>query len=120
VDIKISACGICGSDIHTLTGGWGPKNWPLCCGHEIVGTAIRVGPKVTLIKEGTRVGVGAQIYSCLECKQCKNDNETYCRHQIDTYGAIWPKTGIVSQGGYASHIRAHEVNPLCPSKSEYS
>ncbi|TVY81652.1 NADP-dependent alcohol dehydrogenase [Lachnellula suecica] len=108
VDVKIHACGVCGSDVHTITGGWGPKHFPLCIGHEIVGEALRVGPKVTLIKVGERVGVGAQIYSCLDCKQCKNDNETYCRHQIDTYGAIWPDTGVVSQGGYSSHIRAHE------------
>lgn len=76
---------------------------------EIIGKAIRVGPKVTLIKEGERVGVGAQVYSCGECKQCKNDNETYCQYNlIDTYGSKWPDTGIVSQGGYASHIRVHE------------
>lgn len=76
---------------------------------EIVGRAIRVGPKVTLIKEGQRVGVGAQSYSCGECKQCKNDNETYCPVlMIDTYGAEWPETGIVSQGGYSSHVRTHE------------
>jgi len=108
VDVKIQACGICGSDIHTITGGWGEQHFPLCVGHEIVGEALRVGPKVTLIKPGQRVGVGAQSYSCLECRQCKNDNETYCQHQLDTYGAVWPDTGIVSQGGYASHIRTHE------------
>ncbi|RDL37434.1 putative cinnamyl alcohol dehydrogenase [Venustampulla echinocandica] len=108
VDVEIQACGICGSDIHTITGGWGPKNFPLCVGHEVVGKAIRVGPKVTLIKQGQRVGVGAQVFSCLDCRQCKNDNETYCRHQVDTYGAKWPETEIISQGGYASHIRAHE------------
>jgi alcohol dehydrogenase (NADP+) len=107
--VKIQACGVCGSDVHTITGGWGPKNFPLCVGHEIVGEALRVGPKVTLIKAGERVGVGAQIYSCLECKQCAEDNETYCQHQIDTYGGIWPGTDIVLQGGYSSHIRAHEV-----------
>jgi alcohol dehydrogenase (NADP+) len=67
-----------------------------------------VGPKVTLIKEGQRVGVGAQSYSCLDCRQCKNDNETYCTKQLDTYGAVWPETGIVSQGGYSSHVRTHE------------
>src|ERR1044072_4795417 len=75
---------------------------------EIIGTAIRVGPKVTLIKEGQRVGVGAQSYSCLECRQCKNDNETYCKHQLDTYGSVWPDSGVVSQGGYSSHVRTHE------------
>ncbi|ESZ98036.1 NADP-dependent alcohol dehydrogenase 6 [Sclerotinia borealis F-4128] len=108
VDIKIQACGVCASDLHTVSGGWGDQKFPLCVGHEIVGKALRVGPKVTLVKRGQRVGVGAQSYSCLQCRQCKNDNETYCRHQLDTYGAVWPETGIVSQGGYASHVRTHE------------
>ena len=75
---------------------------------EIVGTALRVGPKVSLIKAGQRVGVGAQSYSCLNCRQCKNENETYCPDQLDTYGAKWPDTGIISQGGYSSHVRTHE------------
>jgi len=108
VDIKIEACGVCASDIHTISGGWGEQKFPLCVGHEIIGKALRVGPKVTLIKAGTRVGVGAQSWSCLKCRQCKNDNETYCREQIDTYGATWPDTGIVTQGGYSSHVRTHE------------
>lgn len=74
---------------------------------------------MTLIKVGQRVGVGAQSYSCLDCKQCKDDNETYCRHQLDTYGAKWPKTGIISQGGFSSHVRTHEhwVFPI-PEKLE--
>lgn len=109
VEVQIQACGVCGSDVHTITGGWGAKSFPLCCGHEIIGKAVRVGPEVTLIKTGQRVGIGAQIYACLECKHCKNDNETYCVQQIDTYGATWFKTGIVTQGGFSSHIRAHEV-----------
>ncbi|KAF5858520.1 hypothetical protein ETB97_004316 [Aspergillus alliaceus] len=109
VDIKIEACGVCGSDLHTISGGWGEQRFPLCVGHEIIGRAIRVGPKVTLIQEGQRVGVGAQSYSCGECKQCKNGNETYCPVlMIDTYGTEWPETGIVSQGGYSSHVRTHE------------
>lgn len=108
VDIKIHACGICGSDVHTISGGWGEQKFPLCVGHEIVGEALKIGEKVTLVKVGQRVGVGAQCYSCLNCRQCASDNETYCRHQLDTYGSVWPDTGIVSQGGYASHIRAHE------------
>jgi alcohol dehydrogenase (NADP+) len=67
-----------------------------------------VGSKVTLIKEGQRVGVGAQSHACLECRQCKNDNETYCREQRDTYGSLWPDSGVYSQGGYSSHVRTHE------------
>jgi alcohol dehydrogenase (NADP+) len=63
---------------------------------------------VTLIQPGQRVGVGAQSWSCLDCRQCRNDNETYCRQQLDTYGAVWPDSGVVSQGGYSSHVRTHE------------
>lgn len=33
VDIKILACGVCASDLHTLTGGWGEQKFPLCVGH---------------------------------------------------------------------------------------
>ncbi|KAH9903617.1 alcohol dehydrogenase-like protein [Xylariomycetidae sp. FL2044] len=108
VEIKIECCGVCASDVHTISGGWGDQLFPLAVGHEIVGKALRVGPKVTLIKEGQRVGVGAQSWSCLDCRQCKNDNETYCSKQMDTYGAVWPDTGIVTQGGYSSHVRTHE------------
>ncbi len=46
VDIKITHCGICGSDLHTLRSGWGQSLYPVCVGHEIVGTAVRVGSKV--------------------------------------------------------------------------
>ncbi|PKS09828.1 hypothetical protein jhhlp_004451 [Lomentospora prolificans] len=107
IDVKIVACGVCGSDVHTVTGGWGNKNWPIIPGHEIIGEAVRVGPKVTSVKVGDRVGVGAQIYACLDCDTCKEGNETYCKQQLDTYGAIYPD-GTLSQGGYSSHIRAHE------------
>lgn len=111
IDIKIIACGVCGSDVHMITGGWsaamGDAPYPLCVGHEIIGHVVKIGPKVTTCNVGDRVGVGAQIWSCLDCKQCKSHNENYCPKQVDTYGAFYPD-GTKSQGGYASHIRAHE------------
>jgi len=110
IDIKIIACGVCGSDIHTVTGGWGEIETPLCVGHEVVGHAVKVGSKVTEVKVGDRVGVGAQIWSCLECKQCKSDNENYCPKQVDTYGAHYPESegGTLTMGGFSNYIRAHE------------
>ncbi|KAJ0384786.1 hypothetical protein COL922a_007667 [Colletotrichum nupharicola] len=108
VDIKIECCGVCASDVHTVKGDWGAQPYPLAVGHEIVGKALRVGPKVTKIKAGERVGVGAQSYACLDCRQCKNDNETYCKEQLDTYGSTFPDSGAISQGGYSSHVRTHE------------
>ncbi len=85
---------------------------PICVGHEVVGHAVKVGPAVKTVKVGDRVGVGAQIWACLKCPQCKSDNENYCPHMVDTYGAPYPKDvdpdETISQGGYSSHIRAHE------------
>jgi alcohol dehydrogenase (NADP+) len=108
VDIAIDACGVCASDVHTITGGWGEDiPLPLCVGHEVIGKAIKVGSKVTKVKVGDRVGVGAQIGADLTCDNCKNDMENYCPNQVDTYGAKHPD-GTVSQGGYSSHMRAHE------------
>merc|ERR1712072_1438497 len=83
VDIKITHSGICGSDLHTLRAGWGPTNYPCVVGHEIVGTAVRVGSKAEGdIKVGDIVGVGAQGDSCQSrdgpCSACENGEEQYC------------------------------------------
>ncbi|KAF2658455.1 GroES-like protein [Lophiostoma macrostomum CBS 122681] len=108
VDIAIDACGVCASDVHTITGGWGEDiPLPLCVGHEVIGKVVKVGSKVKSLKVGDRAGVGAQIGADLNCANCKADQENYCPNQIDTYGAKYPD-GTVSQGGYSSHIRAHE------------
>lgn len=73
---------MCGSDVHTVTGGWGDAPTPLCVGHEVVGKAVKVGSKVKDVQIGDRVGVGAQIWSCLKCGQCKNNNENYCPSMV--------------------------------------
>ncbi|KAL1978336.1 hypothetical protein VTN31DRAFT_1195 [Thermomyces dupontii] len=79
VDVKITHCGICRSDLHTLRSGWSPANYPVCVGHEIVGTAVRVGSQVKNIKVGDLVGVGAQTDSCRSrkgpCRECESDRE---------------------------------------------
>ncbi|KAK0743767.1 chaperonin 10-like protein [Schizothecium vesticola] len=107
IDVEIECCGVCGSDVHTITGGWGEFEGPLCVGHEIVGKAIRVGKDVKTIKEGDRVGVGAQVWACLKCVNCKDKNENYCPHQVDTYNANY-EDGSTAHGGYANYVRAHE------------
>ncbi|EOD51141.1 alcohol dehydrogenase [Neofusicoccum parvum] len=106
VDIKIQACGICGSDIHTLRSGWGATPYPCVVGHEIIGRAVRVGKNVTHVKEGDRVGVGAQASSCLkpDCEACADGEENHCPHMVGTYAAKYPD-GSKSYGGYADYNR---------------
>lgn len=108
VTMDIECCGVCGSDVHTITGGWGEmsSDWT-CVGHEIVGKVTHVGDQVTEFKVGDRVGVGAQVFGCLECDRCKNDNENYCPKQVDTYNAPYPD-GVMAQGGYSTAIRVHD------------
>ena len=106
VDIKISHCGICGSDVHTLRSGWGATHYPICVGHEIVGNIVRVGDKVKHLTLGDRVGVGAQAFSCLKenCEECGAGLEQHCPKMVSTYGSKYPD-GSWSMGGYADHVR---------------
>ncbi|EKG16378.1 Alcohol dehydrogenase superfamily zinc-containing [Macrophomina phaseolina MS6] len=107
VDIKISHCGICGSDIHTLRSGWYPTPYPCVVGHEIIGKAVRVGKNVKHIKNGDRVGVGAQASSCLkpDCPMCSDGFENHCPHVVSTYGSVYPGSEEKSYGGYANYNR---------------
>ena len=117
IDIEISHCGICGTDLHFLRSGFGPTDYPIVVGHEIVGKATRVGKNyANKVKVGDRVGVGAQSGSCLRnnCLQCENDTEQYCQNaQTTTYGSRWP-SGEKSYGGYAKNWRGngHFVIPI--------
>ncbi|KAK3990796.1 chaperonin 10-like protein [Cladorrhinum sp. PSN332] len=114
VDIKITHCGICGSDLHTLRSGWGPTLYPCCVGHEIVGTVVRVGSEVKNgLKLGDRVGVGAQSDSCMNrmnggefCEACSSGKENYCQNKhVGTYNGVYLNGGK-SYGGYATYNRA--------------
>lgn len=105
VDIQITHCGICASDLHTLRSGWGETDYPQVVGHEIVGKVVKVGSKVTHLKLGDRVGVGAQAGSCLNCEYCTRGDEPYCnKGMIGTYGGRFPDNSK-SYGGYADYTR---------------
>lgn len=86
-------------------------------GHEIVGTAVRVGKNVKHVKQGDRVGVGAQARSCMksDCAACSSDKESYCgKGLISTYGSVYPGDEGKAYGGYADYNRTngHFVIPI--------
>jgi uncharacterized zinc-type alcohol dehydrogenase-like protein len=103
--IEITHCGICHSDIHSVRGEWGPSNYPLVPGHEIVGRVSRVGRKVRRFRAGDHVGVGCFVESCRKCPQCKAGEEQFCeKGAAFTYGGTLMDRKTVTQGGYSTWI----------------
>ncbi|KAH9915088.1 GroES-like protein [Fomitopsis serialis] len=108
VELAITHCGVCGSDVHILRQGWGSVPYtPIVCGHEVVGKVTRVGSKVTEFKAGDRVGLGAVVDSCGHCRRCQSGNEQYCPEVTQTVNARH-RDGTPVQGGFATAIRANE------------
>jgi alcohol/geraniol dehydrogenase (NADP+) len=101
VEIQVSHCGICHSDLSMLNNEWGHSVYPLVAGHEIVGTIVAAGSQVKTVKLGDRVGMGWFAGSCLACPQCLRGDHNLCSHAEQT---------IVSRhGGFAERVRCHWV-----------
>ncbi|KAH7033026.1 putative zinc-binding alcohol dehydrogenase [Microdochium trichocladiopsis] len=110
IDIKITHCGMCASDLHTLSSGWYKSPYPIVVGHEIVGRVVRVGSKaVGNHKVGDRVGVGCLTDCCMSvqdkpCDRCAEGQENYCLKSRWTYPGPH-HNGDKGWGGYATHHR---------------
>jgi alcohol/geraniol dehydrogenase (NADP+) len=97
VEIEISHCGICHSDIHLLNNDWGISQYPLLPGHEIVGTVVESGSAVTGLAEGVRVAIGWQCGACLTCDLCVSGDDNLCAQSRSTC--------VGNHGGFADRIR---------------
>lgn len=97
VEIKITHCGICHSDVHLIDNDWGISRYPFIPGHEIVGTVAAKGKNVTLAL-GERVGLGWQCNSCGACEFCRAGMENHCKQNQPTC--------VAHHGGYAEAVRA--------------
>ncbi len=97
VEIAISHCGICHTDLHLLNNDWGITQYPMVPGHEIIGAVTQLGSSVRGFREGQRVGVGWEAGSCGECQYCLRGEENVCLG--------WKGTCTHGYGGYASAIR---------------
>ena len=97
VEVKISHCGVCHSDVHLIDNDWGISKYPFIPGHEIVGTVTQVGSAVLDHTVGSRVGIGWQADSCGICEWCRTGQEQLCPRAQPTC--------VGRNGGYADSIR---------------
>lgn len=109
VQIEISYCGVCHSDLHTARGEWAGTVYPCVPGHEIVGRVLSVGAAVTRFKAGDRAGVGCLVDSCRECSSCQQGLEQYCENTATfTYNSPDRIDKTNTYGGYSNLIVVHE------------
>lgn len=99
VEIAISHCGICHSDVHLISNDWGISEYPFIPGHEVIGTVAAVGAEVNSLSAGQRVGLGWQSNSCGECEWCMRGMENLC--------PAMEGTCVRRHGGYATSVRAN-------------
>ncbi len=93
VRVRVRACGLCRTDLHTVEGDLKLKKSPLIPGHQIVGIVDAVGRGVKGMREGDRVGVAWVYSTCGECDYCRKGLENLCER-----GRF---TGWDVDGGYA-------------------
>jgi len=96
--VKVSACGVCRTDLHVIDGELPDVEPPIIPGHEIVGTVEQVGDSVQGFSLGDRVGIPWLGYTCGTCAFCKSNRENLCPSARFT--------GYQLDGGYADYAVA--------------
>jgi alcohol dehydrogenase, propanol-preferring len=98
--IKVSACGVCHTDLHTVEGDLPLPRLPIVPGHQVVGRVEKLGPGAGRFMEGDRVGVTWFGSSCGACDFCQKGKENLCLEARFT--------GYHRDGGYAEFMTVAE------------
>jgi propanol-preferring alcohol dehydrogenase len=98
--LKVSACGICHTELDEIEGRTPPSQLPVIPGHQVIGRVEAVGSQVSDIKTGDRVGVAWIFSACGACKFCLAGNENLCQS--------FEATGRDANGGYAQYMTVAE------------
>jgi propanol-preferring alcohol dehydrogenase len=93
--VKVRACGICHTDLHTVEGELALPKIPLVPGHQVVGVVEELGDRVTRFTKGDRVGLAWLNWTCGRCKHCLEGKENLCENARFT--------GYHVDGGYAQY-----------------
>lgn len=100
VVVAVSACGLCGTDLHILQGEFAPT-LPIVPGHEFAGEVVAVGSAVTEVAVGARVAVDPSLH-CGECHYCRQGRGNLCER--------WAAIGVTEPGGAAEFAVAPVAN----------
>lgn len=102
--VKVTACGVCRTDLQLAEGDLRAKTLPIVPGHQAVGRVVEVGVGVTGWRVGDRVGVAWLGGTCGACARCREGRENLCgRAEL---------TGWDRDGGFATHVIVHAVYAL--------
>lgn len=96
--VRVTACGVCRTDLHIVDGELTQPTLPIVPGHEIVGRIEKLGEGVTHLTVGVRVGVPWLGHTCGICPYCREDRENLC--DVPRF------TGYQIDGGYADYTMA--------------
>ena len=96
--IKVSACGVCRTDLHTVEGDITPPSYPIVPGHQVVGTVHATGEGVSNFASGDKVGLAWLRSACGQCSYCLSGRENLC---VDIRF-----NGFHDNGGYAEYVTA--------------
>jgi alcohol dehydrogenase, propanol-preferring len=99
--VKVSACGVCHTELDEIEGRTPPPLFPIILGHQVVGTVVGRGGKADRFREGDRVGIAWIHSSCGTCEFCSGGNENLCEH--------FEATGRDAHGGYAEYTTVPEA-----------
>ncbi len=98
VVVRVSACGICRTDLHIVEGELPARRGRVVPGHQVVGIVTGVGPGVISPTVGERVGVAWVHRTCGACAYCRGERENLCENA--------EFTGWTVDGGYAESVSA--------------
>jgi len=101
IRVKVSACGICRTDLHVIEGDLPPVRTPLIPGHQVVGTVDLRGKGAGRFPPGARVGVAWLRHTCGSCAFCAAGRENLCEAPLFT--------GYHRDGGFAEYAVVPEA-----------
>ncbi|RZQ64068.1 zinc-dependent alcohol dehydrogenase family protein [Amycolatopsis suaedae] len=101
VVVEVSACGICGTDIHIIDGEFAPTPYPIVPGHEFAGTVVALGAGVGTLAEGDLVAVDPSLF-CGKCHFCAIGKGNLCEN--------WNAIGVTTNGACAEYALAPAEN----------